>query len=121
MRRLPSILSSLLMTTLLVPTLAGCNAYRMKTPSGFAEVDKSEDGAHYKGANNVGLRVARFDNVKGGSLAFWSEDLVRKLGARGYTLAKQSPAKSANGLTGTLSGGIGAGAADQIPWTIGQV
>jgi hypothetical protein len=73
----------------------------MKTPNGFAQVESGEDGAHYKGSNNVGLRVNTFDNVKGGSLSFWSEDLVRKLGARGYTLARQSPAKAKNGLTGT--------------------
>ena len=79
----------------------GCNAYRLETPAGFAQVDKGDYGAHYKGSENVGLRIARFDNVKGGTLAFWSEDLVRKLGSRGYTLKSQRPAKSDNGLPGT--------------------
>jgi hypothetical protein len=101
MRRLHTYLSALALATLALSSTVGCNAYRMKTPSGFAEVDKSDGGAHYKGANNVGLRVSTFSNVKGGTLAFWSEDLVRKLGARGYALTRQTPAKSANGLPGT--------------------
>lgn len=94
-------LSSFALVGLLIPAVCGCNAYRMKTPSGFAEVEATDNGAHYKGRNNVGLRVATFHNVKGGTLEFWSEDLVRKLGDRGYALVAQSPAKAGNGLPGT--------------------
>lgn len=101
MRRLRNIIPSILCTTLLAATAAGCNAYRLKTPAGFAEVDSGDYGAHYKGSENVGLRINTFDNVKGGTLAFWSEDLVRKLAARGYSLQAQTPTKSQNGLPGT--------------------
>ncbi|MCH9682078.1 MAG: hypothetical protein K0V04_11640 [Deltaproteobacteria bacterium] len=91
--------------TALVPVLlvltAGCNAYRLDPPAGFAEVDKGSYGAHMKANDNVGLRVNVFDNVAGGTLTFWSRDMVEKLGRRGYTLTSQSAAKSANGVAGT--------------------
>ncbi len=101
MKTFSNLLPSFALLGLLTPAVSGCNAYRMKTPNGFAEVQANEDGAHYKGRNNVGLRVATFHNVKGGTLEFWSEDLVRKLGARGYSLVSQSPAESKNGKPGT--------------------
>lgn len=100
MRRIQTIVRSILCVSVLAGAAAGCNAYRLKTPAGFAEVSHGDDGAHYKGSENVGLRIATFDNVEGGTLAFWSEDLVRKLGARGYTLVAQSAVKSDNGLPG---------------------
>ena len=45
--------------------------------------------------------MRRFDNVKGGTLAFWGADLVKKLGARGYLLKAQSAVKTGNGQAGT--------------------
>ncbi|MCA9655410.1 MAG: hypothetical protein H6712_26115 [Myxococcales bacterium] len=81
--------------------LAGCNAYRLDPPAGFAEVYKEDDGAHMKANNDVGLRVHVFDNFRGGTLAFWSQDLVDKLGTRGYTLVGQTPTASKNGVAGT--------------------
>ena len=54
-----------------------------------------------KGSDDVGLKLSVFENVKGGTLAFWSHDLVEKLGKRGYVLTGQSPAKSKNGVVGT--------------------
>jgi hypothetical protein len=101
MRRINEILGSILCFSVLAGAATGCNAYRLETPAGFAEVDSGDHGAHYKGSANVGLRIATFDNVDGGTLAFWSEDLVRKLGARGYALVGQAPVKSDNGLPGT--------------------
>jgi hypothetical protein len=82
-------------------TFAGCNAYRMKPPQGFAEVDASRRGAHYKAGDDAGLSVKVYPNVRGGTLAFWSEDLVNKLGERGYELVDQQPVKSKNGRSGT--------------------
>lgn len=81
--------------------LGGCNAYRLDPPAGFAEVHRNRDGTRMKAGDDVGLRVSVFDNVRGGSLDFWSRDLVRKLGARGYTLEQQLPTKSKNGTVGT--------------------
>lgn len=101
MRRIETIVRSILCVSVLAGSVAGCNAYRLDTPAGFAEVDSGDHGAHYKGSANVGLRVATFDNVEGGTLAFWSEDLVRKLGTRGYSLIGQAPVKSDNDLPGT--------------------
>ena len=83
------------------PLLAGCNAFKLKPPAGYAEVYKNDEAARMKGSDDVGLSVTAFPNVRGGTLGFWSEDLVRKLGKRGYTLVGQSPAKSKNGVDGT--------------------
>ena len=81
--------------------LSGCNSYRLKPPEGFAEVDKDDYGARMKAGDDVGLSLKVFDNVRGGTLTFWSEDLVKKLGKRGYQLVGQSEAKSKNGVAGT--------------------
>jgi hypothetical protein len=79
----------------------GCRSYRLEPPAGMAEVDRYSSGARMKASDNVGLNLRVFGNVRGGSLAFWSEDLVRKLALRGYTLESQTPAKSKNGVVGT--------------------
>ena len=81
--------------------LGGCKPYKLEPPAGFAEVDAWDYGARMKGAGDVGLNVAVFENNKGGTLAFWSADLVHKLGERGYVLDRQTEAKSKNGVTGT--------------------
>lgn len=91
----------LLGPALLAMAAAGCNAYRLDPPDGFAQVEGGDYGAHMKANNDVGLRVHVFSNVKGGTLAFWSLDLVEKLGARGYTLVGQSPTASKNKVAGT--------------------
>jgi len=79
----------------------GCNAYRLEPPKGFAEVDADRTGSRMKSGDDVGLNLRVFDNVEGGTLEFWSEDLVRKLGKRGYVLVAQSQARSKNRVTGT--------------------
>jgi hypothetical protein len=79
----------------------GCNAYRLDPPPGFAEVTRDRDGSHMIAGDKVGLHVKVYDNVRGGTLAFWSEELVRKLGARGYTLQRQTAVESKNGVAGT--------------------
>ncbi|MEM7158052.1 MAG: hypothetical protein AAF799_34745 [Myxococcota bacterium] len=81
--------------------LMACNAYRLEPPAGFAEVEQGYDGAHMKANNDVGLRVHVRHNVRGGTLAFWSLDLVEKLGERGYTLVNQAPLRSKNRVAGT--------------------
>jgi hypothetical protein len=81
--------------------LCGCNSFRLKPPEGFAEVDKDDYGARMKAGDDVGLNLRVFDNVRGGTLVFWSEDLVKKLGKRGYQLVGQSEVKSKNGVAGT--------------------
>ncbi len=101
MRRLingRSILGLVMAATALV---GGCNSYRLKPPDGFAEVDKDDYGARMKAGDDVGLSLKVFDNVRGGTLVFWSEDLVKKLGKRGYVLVGQHEVKSKNGVAGT--------------------
>ena len=80
--------TGLIFAAALLPLLAtGCRkTFKLEPPAGFAEVDRHYYGAHMKANNNVGLKVNVFSNVKGGTLAFWSRDLVEKLGQRGYTL-----------------------------------
>jgi hypothetical protein len=85
----------------LAALLGGCNKYRLEPPDGFAEVDHDDYGARMKAGDDVGLALKVFDNVDGGTLVFWSEDLVKKLGKRGYVLVGQSEVKSKNGVAGT--------------------
>ncbi|MBL4685894.1 MAG: hypothetical protein JKY37_14965 [Nannocystaceae bacterium] len=98
---LRSIFVSGLITLVSLTAASGCKPFKLKPPAGFAEVDNHRHGAHMKGSDDVGLKVSVFDNVKGGTLAFWSHDLVEKLGRRGYVLTSQKPATSANGVHGT--------------------
>lgn len=85
--------------------MGGCASFKLReAPSGFAEVHRDGSGLaelRAKAGDKVGLRVVSFGNVRGGSLAYWSQDLVDKLGARGYTLVRHAPARSANGVVGT--------------------
>ena len=80
---------------------AGCAAYKIDPPVGFAVVSENDWETRMKAQDNVGLRLRRFENVKGGTLQFWAADLVKKLGLRGYTLTGQSAVKSKNGQVGT--------------------
>jgi hypothetical protein len=80
---------------------SGCNAYRLDPPPGFAEVSQGDAGAHMIAGDKVGLNIKVYPNVRGGTLAFWSEELVRKLGERGYTLQRQTAVESKNGVAGT--------------------
>jgi hypothetical protein len=82
-------------------TLSGCNAYRLEPPPGFAQVDRDESRLRMKGPDDIGLNLRVYDNVRGGTLAYWGEDLVRKLSKRGYRLESQAPVVSDNGVAGT--------------------
>jgi hypothetical protein len=79
----------------------GCNAYKIAPPPGFAEVDRDASSVRMKGPDDIGLALRVYDNVRGGTLAYWSEDLVRKLARRGYSLEAQAPIVSDNGVAGT--------------------
>ena len=81
--------------------LSGCAAYKIEPPAGFVVVSEHGWETRMKAQDNVGLSVRRFENVKGGTLAFWGADLVKKLGQRGYVLRSQSAVKTRNGKTGT--------------------
>lgn len=98
-------LSQALTTASLATALAllssGCGTHRIDPPTGFAQVEKDEYGTTMIAPDHVGLKVKAWDNVKGGSLGFWGEDLVNKLGTRGYALQKQSAVKSKNNVAGT--------------------
>ena len=78
-----------------------CATHKLEPPSGFAQVDSDDYSTTMMAPDHVGLNVRVWDNVKGGSLAFWGEDLVNKLGARGYALKGQKPVESKNGVAGT--------------------
>jgi hypothetical protein len=86
----------------LFSTLAcACAPFKIDPPTGFVEVSGGSWETRMKAQDNVGLRVHRFDNVRGGTLGYWAADLVNKLGKRGYTLVNQQPAASKNGKQGT--------------------
>jgi hypothetical protein len=101
MRRFIHRFISLSIPVTLVATTA-CSAYKLKDPPpGFAEVEAWDGYTRLKSGDDVGINISSFHNVKGGTLAFWSEDLVEKLGKRGYQLQRQTPTKSKNGVVGT--------------------
>lgn len=81
--------------------LAGCKKYAIEPPTGFVEVSANAWETRMKAQDDVGLRVHRFSNVRGGTLGYWAADLVAKLGKRGYVLVGQQPARSKNGREGT--------------------
>jgi hypothetical protein len=85
----------------LVVGASGCRNYKLKPPAGFAQVDADDYGARMKAGDDVGLHLRVFNNVEGGTLGFWAEDLVKKLGKRGYALVGQHAVKSKNGVDGT--------------------
>jgi hypothetical protein len=82
----------------------GCGApLRYEAPRGFASAKQDWRSAHYKASDNVGLKLLVFDNVEGGTLQYWGEDLVRKLQAREYELRGQAPLRTRNAVAGTRS------------------
>ncbi len=95
------------MKTLGLATLAltllgtACGTHRLDPPAGFAEVEHDRYGTTMIAPDHVGLNVKVWENVKGGTLSFWGEDLVNKLGRRGYALQRQAPVRSKNNVAGT--------------------
>lgn len=69
-------------------------------PPGFVEAEADWQSQHYKGKDSVGLRVTVYDNVDGGTLDYWSNDLKTKLVARGYALETSSPLRANNDVPG---------------------
>lgn len=94
MKRLLTILA-------IASTTTACATHKLDPPTGFAQVDHSEYATTMIASDHVGLNLRVWNNVKGGSLAFWSEDMVNKLEPRGYTLTRQAAVQSKNGVAGT--------------------
>ncbi len=69
-------------------------------PPGFVEAQSDWQSQHYKGKDSVGLRVTVYDNVDGGTLDYWSNDLQTKLVARGYALEDTSALRAKNDVPG---------------------
>lgn len=82
-------------------TLSGCASYKLEPPPGFVESESSSYQTRMKAHDNVGLNVRSFPNEKGGTLTYWANDLVTKLGRRGYVLTGQSAVETGNGREGT--------------------
>jgi hypothetical protein len=97
-------LKSIILGALALGTTA-CASFKLdEAPSGFAVVSSYESTSGYmraKARDNVGLNIVTFHNVEGGTLAYWSGDLVEKLGRRGYQIVDQSPVRAKNGVVGT--------------------
>lgn len=86
---------------LLTLAASACASYTIEPPTGFVEVSSTSVETRMKAQDNVGLRVYRSYNVRGGTLGYWAADLVQKLGKRGYTLVGQAPATTKNRKQGT--------------------
>ncbi len=69
-------------------------------PPGFVEAEADWQSQRYKGKDSVGLRVTVYDNVDGGTLDYWSNDLKTKLIVRGYALEGTSPLRAKNDVPG---------------------
>jgi hypothetical protein len=69
-------------------------------PDGFVEVNNYGSLARYKALDNVGLNVRAFDNYEGGTIEYWSGDLLKKLAERGYTKTGEDTINSGNGVKG---------------------
>lgn len=85
---------------------SGCASFKLKdAPTGFIEVSSSsydnQAELRMKAPDNVGLNLTTFSNFRGGTLAIWAEDLVKKLRDRNYVLERQEPVESRNGVEGT--------------------
>ncbi|MEM9456418.1 MAG: hypothetical protein AAGF11_19715 [Myxococcota bacterium] len=99
---LPAVLPTLRTALLTVMAGSGCSQpLQYESPPGFAIAEQSWRSAHYKASDNVGLKLLVFDNVEGGTLEYWGQDLTHKLRARGYTLEGQSPLRAENKVVGT--------------------
>jgi hypothetical protein len=85
--------------------LTACASFKLKDPpEGFAVVSSYEGDGGYlraKARDNVGLNIVTYPNVEGGTLVYWSGDLVEKLGRRGYELVSQKAVRAKNGVQGT--------------------
>ncbi|KIG18528.1 hypothetical protein DB30_00213 [Enhygromyxa salina] len=85
---------------------SGCASFKLQNPPpGFIEVSADayagEAELRMKAPDNVGLNITTFSNRRGGTLAIWADDMITKLGARGYLLQRQEAVKSRNGVKGT--------------------
>lgn len=69
-------------------------------PPGFVEAEADWQSQHYKGKDSVGLKVTVYDNVDGGTLDYWSNDLATKLLDRGYDLESTSVLRAKNDVPG---------------------
>lgn len=80
---------------------SGCGRpFESLPPEGFVVVEQDWDESHMKAGDRVGMKVRTFENMAGGTLKFWGEDLVEKLTARGYTLVATREVESRNGVVG---------------------
>ncbi|MBL4686800.1 MAG: hypothetical protein JKY37_19540 [Nannocystaceae bacterium] len=82
---------------------SGCSSrlYDLQPPPGFATVEDDWRSTRLKAADNVGMSMSVFDNVKGGSLRFWGADLQNKLKSRDYALVETKSTVSGDGVVGT--------------------
>jgi len=81
--------------------MAGCaSVIDYSAPPGFVEAQSDWQSQHYKGKDSVGLRVTVYDNVDGGTLDYWSNDLETKLVVRGYSLESSAPLRAKNDVPG---------------------
>jgi len=97
-----------LLLGLSVVASTGCApSFKLKqAPPGFIEVNSYTDSdgeaeLRMKAPDNVGINITTESNFRGGTLALWADDMVRKLGERGYVLLRQEAVESKNGVEGT--------------------
>ncbi len=106
-RVLPLALTPLALTWVALLGSGCASSFKIKDPPpGYIEVSDYDNWnharqVHMKAPDNVGLNIRTFENYQGGTLPLWSQDLVKKLGQRGYTLTGQKAIESANGVAGT--------------------
>ena len=80
-------------------TISGIDGIPART-DGFVEVNKSDYLTRYKALDNVGMNVRNFDNHEGGTMTYWSGDLLKKLADREYVHVQSADVATGNGVKG---------------------
>ena len=79
----------------------GCATFRMRTASGFVELDDQEE-YDYRSANADGvvIGVRAMPNYPRGGLGFWTASIDARLRRQGYQATRSSWVETAAGLRG---------------------
>lgn len=95
-----TITASLLLVGVL---LAGCQVSKIRTPSGFVEVDSYRHEFRAVSPEGVTLAYRTQENPKDGTLAFWTKAIKRTLvEQKGHQFQAEEELTSTSGMSGIL-------------------
>ncbi len=83
--------------------LAGCQVSKIRTPSGFVEVDNYRDEFRAVSPEGVTLAYRTEENPKDGTPAFWAKAIKRTLvEQKGHQVKAEEDLTSTSGMSGVL-------------------